>query len=294
MEPRPDSIRRPNLQSGLALPWPAGGPSRRQDGADPLRRAGRVSVVDLWRTRPDGAQARRRVDRERPRQWRPRHDNGGPRHRIRSGLFCPSRDPFRRPARPSAPARRRSPVAGPRHRARGATGALYTGGRDPAIWLKLIERIRATIFAAAPSVYRQILKYGDPSAFDLSSLRRGVSAGEALSPDLLAHWHDATGTWLYEALGMSEISTFISSRPGEPIRPGSPGRPQTGRRIVILPSDGGAAPLPPAAIGLLAAHRSDPGLMLGYLNRPAEQAAPTRRARFIGCRLAGYRYDGLS
>ena len=43
------------------------------------------------------------------------------------------------------------------------------------------------------------------------------------SPD----WRDATGTWLYEALGMSEISTYISCRPGEPIRPGSPGRPQT-------------------------------------------------------------------
>ncbi len=174
----------------------------------------------------------------------------------------------------------------------GATGALYTGARDPAIWLKLIERIRATIFAAAPSVYRQILKYGDPSAFDLSSLRRGVSAGEALSPDLLAHWHDATGTWLYEALGMSEISTFISSRPGEPIRPGSPGRPQTGRRIVILPSDGGAAPLPPGAIGLLAVHRSDPGLMLGYWNRPAEQAAATRGDWFIGGDLAEIDEDG--
>ncbi len=32
----------------------------------------------------------------------------------------------------------------------GATGALYTGVRDPAIWLKLIERTRATIFAAVP------------------------------------------------------------------------------------------------------------------------------------------------
>ena len=66
----------------------------------------------------------------------------------------------------------------------GATGALYAGARDATVWLKLIERSRATIFAAVPGVYRQILKYGDPSTFDLSSLRHGVSAGEALSPDL--------------------------------------------------------------------------------------------------------------
>ena len=53
---------------------------------------------------------------------------------------------------------------------------------------------------------------------------------------------------------MSEISTYISSRPGEPIRPGSPGRPQSGRRIAILPIDGGTTPLPPGAVGLLAVH----------------------------------------
>ena len=77
--------------------------------------------------------------------------------------------------------------------ARGATGALYAGPRDPAVWLRLIEAMGATIFAAVPSVYRQILKYGDPKPARLRSLRHGVTAGEALSPDLLAHWREATG-----------------------------------------------------------------------------------------------------
>jgi acyl-coenzyme A synthetase/AMP-(fatty) acid ligase len=174
----------------------------------------------------------------------------------------------------------------------GATGALYAGPRDPKIWLELIERRRATIFAAAPSVYRQILKYGDPSKFDLTSLRHGVCAGEALSPDLLAEWRAATGTWLYEALGMSEISTYISSRPGEPIRPGSPGRPQTGRRIAILAVDGGEEPLAPGTVGLIGVHRSDPGLMLGYWNRPDEEAAAFRGDWFIGGDLGEFDEDG--
>ena len=176
--------------------------------------------------------------------------------------------------------------------ARGATGALYTGPRDPAIWPFLIEKTGATIFAAVPSVYRQMLKYGDPSKSDLSRLRHGVSAGEALSPDLLAHWREATGTWLYESLGMSEISTYISSRPGEAIRPGSPGRPQTGRRVAILPVEGGTAPLAAGEAGLLAVHRSDPGLMLGYWNRPAEEAAAFRGEWFIGGDLAVFDADG--
>jgi len=174
----------------------------------------------------------------------------------------------------------------------GATGVLYAGPRDSSVWLKLIERRRATIFAAVPSLYRQILKYGDPPKFDLSSLRHGVCAGEALSPELLAQWREATGTWLYEALGMSEISTYISCRPGEPIRPGSPGRPQTGRRIAVLPIDGETEPLPPGRVGLLAVHRSDPGLMLGYWNRPAEEAAAFRGDWFIGGDLAEFDNDG--
>lgn len=174
----------------------------------------------------------------------------------------------------------------------GATGALYAGERDPGIWPALIERTRATIFAAVPSVYRQALKYGDPSARDLSRLRHGVTAGEALSPELLVRWRASTGLWLYEALGMSEISTYVSSRPGERIRPGSPGRPQTGRRVAVLPIDGGTEPLPPGEVGLLAVHRSDPGLMLGYWNRPAEEAAAFREKWFIGGDLAELDADG--
>ncbi|MFG1429739.1 acyl-CoA synthetase [Xanthobacter sp. V2C-8] len=174
----------------------------------------------------------------------------------------------------------------------GATSVIYNGPRDPTVWPRLIEEWRATIFAAVPTVYRQILKNCDLAAFDLSSLRHGVAAGEALAPQLLADWHAATGTWIYESLGMSEISTFISSRPGEPIRPGSPGRPQTGRRIAILPVDGGTTPLPMGDTGLLAVHRSDPGLMLGYWNRPEEEAAVYRGEWFVGGDLAAFDADG--
>ena len=62
-----------------------------------------------------------------------------------------------------------------------------------------------------------------------SRLRHGLAAGEALSPTILAEWRNATGLDLYEAFGMSECSTFISTEPGTPIRPGSPGKPQKGR-----------------------------------------------------------------
>ena len=174
----------------------------------------------------------------------------------------------------------------------GATAILYTGPKDPAVWPRLIARHRATIFATVPSLYRQILKYGDLSTADLSSLRHGLSAGEALPPALLEAWRAATGRELYEALGMSELSTPIGQPAGQPVRPGLSGRPQPGRRIAILPVEGGTDPLPPGEIGLLAMHRSDPGLMLGYWNRPEEDAEVMRGEWFVGGDLAEMDADG--
>jgi acyl-coenzyme A synthetase/AMP-(fatty) acid ligase len=176
--------------------------------------------------------------------------------------------------------------------AQGATAVLYNGPRDPAVWPRLIEAYGATIFAAVPTVFRQVLKACDIARFDLSRLRHGVAAGEALAPRLIEEWHAATGTWIYESLGMSEISTFISCRPGEPIRPGSPGRPQRGRCVSVLPVEGGTDPLPAGETGLLAVHRSDPGLMLGYWRRPEEEAAVMRDDWFVGGDLAAFDADG--
>ena len=119
--------------------------------------------------------------------------------------------------------------------ARGATSIVYNGAKSPDVWPRLIERYRATIFAAVPGVYRQILKYCRLDRFDLMSLRHGLSAGEALAPRLLQDWREQAKTPLFEAFGMSEISTFISAGPTTAVRPGSPGRPQPGRRIAILP-----------------------------------------------------------
>lgn len=176
--------------------------------------------------------------------------------------------------------------------ANGATAVLYNGPRDVTIWPRLLERFKATLFATVPGLYRQILKYCDLRAYDLSSLRHGLTAGEALSPALLTAWREATGLELYEALGMSECSTYISSSPSVPIRSGSPGKPQTGRCVVVLPIAGGEQPLPVGEVGLLAIHRSDPGLMLGYWQRPEEEALVYRGDWFVGGDLASFDEHG--
>ncbi|MEQ8265606.1 MAG: AMP-binding protein [Parvibaculum sp.] len=176
--------------------------------------------------------------------------------------------------------------------ANGATTVLYNGEKDVQVWPKLMAKTGATLFAAVPTLYRQILKYCDLGTHDLSGLRHGLTAGEALSATLLDHWRRATGKELYEALGMSECSTYVSTAPGMAIRVGSPGRPQPGRCVAALPVEGGTEPLPAGEVGLLAVHRSDPGLMLGYWRRPEEEAEVYRGEWFVGGDLASFDCDG--
>ena len=132
----------------------------------------------------------------------------------------------------------------------------------------LLKQHKATIFAAAPGVYRQVLKSTLP---DLRHLRHGLSAGEKLPETTGTAWTEATQTPIFEAFGMSECSTFISSSPNTPAATGTLGRPQPGRRVALL--KGGS----PSDTGEIAIHKSDPGLMLGYLN-----AAKDTQDRFDG------------
>jgi acetyl-CoA synthetase len=170
--------------------------------------------------------------------------------------------------------------------ANGATAIVCTGTKDPAVWPVLIKQTQATIFAAVPTVFRQILKYGAPTRETLGVLRHGLIAGETPPADLFDAWFKATGSQLYEALGQSELSTYVSSSPTVPRVPGAIGKAQPGRRIAILPVEGGDHPVPAGHEGLLAVHRSDPGLMLGYWNRPEDDADVTRGDWFVGGDLA--------
>ncbi len=166
--------------------------------------------------------------------------------------------------------------------ANGATAIVYTGEKDPALWPRLMRDHAVSMFAAVPGVYRQILKYGDLAPGALPLLRHGLTAGETLTNAIAAEWLERTGTVLYEALGQSELSTYISSAPGIPPRPGRVGRPQPGRCVAILGYEDGTEPLPPGSEGLIAVHRSDPGLMLGYWRRPEEECQLFRGEWFTG------------
>lgn len=169
----------------------------------------------------------------------------------------------------------------------GATALIPADGTAIEQIPLLARRHGATLLAAAPGVFRRMLR-ADWAA--LPEVRHGLTAGERLDPALRDAWQARTGTDLHEAMGMSECSTFLSGSPARPAPLGSAGYPQPGRRIAIV--DGAGTPLPPGTPGELAVHRTDPGLFLGYLNQPGETAARFRGEWFVTGDLAVQAADG--
>ncbi len=149
----------------------------------------------------------------------------------------------------------------------GASALIPAAGTAPSELARLLAEHEATIFAAAPGVYRQMLRAPVPA---LPKLRHGLSAGEKLPSEVARAWEKASGTPVFEAYGMSECSTFVSANPSAPAPVTTLGRPQPGRRVALIGTDG---PVPLGEAGVIAVHRSDPGLMLGYLGQPEETAA---------------------
>ena len=170
----------------------------------------------------------------------------------------------------------------------GATAVIPAPGTAPADLPAIMAAQEITIFAAAPGIYRQMLR-AHP-AITAPALRHGLSAGEKLPALTRARWLDATGTALHEAYGMSECSTFISGSPARPAPEGTLGFPQPGRRVAVLGPDG--RPLPAGEAGEIAVHRADPGLFLGYWRNEAETQARFRGEWFLTGDMGEFTSEG--
>lgn len=122
----------------------------------------------------------------------------------------------------------------------GASIILYAGpGRITANVLDTITRFKPTIFYNAPTGYAAMLAMPDfTEKYDLSSLRRCVSAGEALPAPLWHQWKERTGLDTIDGIGCTEVfHIFISNRPND-ICAGSSGKPVAGYEVKIIDDSG--------------------------------------------------------
>ncbi len=83
----------------------------------------------------------------------------------------------------------------------------------------------------APTEYRVIAKRATLTALGLKGL---VAAGEALNPEVLRAWHEATGLWIRDGYGQTETGQLTGSPLGETPRPGSMGRPLPGVDLSVV------------------------------------------------------------
>src|SRR5438132_1933011 len=108
----------------------------------------------------------------------------------------------------------------------GGSTVLFAGPPTPANVLEIVKTRRPTLFFSVPTNYAQTLAHEGEG--DFSSVRWGVSAGEALPPAIFERFEKRYGVKILDGIGSTEIlHIFISNQPGA-IRPGSSGKPVAG------------------------------------------------------------------
>jgi acyl-coenzyme A synthetase/AMP-(fatty) acid ligase len=144
----------------------------------------------------------------------------------------------------------------------GASALLHDARFDPHERLDLLERERVSLLCMAPTEYRVIAKRA--TLRPLPSLRGMVAAGEALNPEVLKVWREATGLDIRDGYGQTETGQMTGMGIGEPARAGSMGRALEGVGLSV--SDG----------ELVADPKSVPTFFLGYLGESVERESDGR------------------
>lgn len=122
----------------------------------------------------------------------------------------------------------------------GATAVQMAGKPAPDVALDKIERYRPNVLFSVPTLYNAMLNQPDVDDRDLSSLRVGASAAEALPPEVWRRWHDLTGTEILDGIGSTEmLHIYCSNRAGE-VRPGTSGSPVPGYELEIRDPESGS------------------------------------------------------
>ncbi|HEU0251017.1 MAG TPA: AMP-binding protein, partial [Solirubrobacteraceae bacterium] len=146
----------------------------------------------------------------------------------------------------------------------GATALLHDARFDPHERLDLIERERVNVLCMAPTEYRVIAKRA--TLRPLPNLTGMVAAGEALNPEVLHVWREATGLDVRDGYGQTETGQMTAMPIGPAARPGSMGKALDG---VSLTVDDGE---------LVADPRTVPTFFLGYLGEGVRRRAGSEAA----------------
>ncbi len=142
---------------------------------------------------------------------------------------------------------------------------------DAGALLGQLVRCRVTTFCAPPTVWRMLIQH-DLRAHPVQ-LRELASAGEPLNPEVIERVRDAWGLTIRDAFGQTETTAQVGNPPGQPVKPGSMGRPLPGYPVVLVDAQGRLAQEGEICIDL---GQRPLGLMQAYLDDPERTASAMR------------------
>jgi acetyl-CoA synthetase len=114
----------------------------------------------------------------------------------------------------------------------GAAAVIHEGRFDPAERLDMAEALGVNVLCQAPTEYRMLAKR--TALRPLPALRRMVSAGEPLEAETIAAFREAMGLEPADGYGQTETGHISGNLAGDPVRPGSMGRPLPGLETRIV------------------------------------------------------------
>ena len=156
----------------------------------------------------------------------------------------------------------------------GATALVFGYDRFSAgDLLQVLGAEGVTTFCAPPTVWRMLIQ-ADLASADVTALRECLGAGEPLNPEVIDQVRQAWGITVRDGYGQTETTAQAGNTPGQPVRPGSMGRPLPGYEITLIdPVSGKAAEEGEICLDL----SSRPlGLMTGYQGDPEQDAEAMR------------------
>ena len=171
----------------------------------------------------------------------------------------------------------------------GATVLIVNYARfDAAALLDAMDQCGVDSFCAPPTVWRMLIQA------DLSTLQNPpsklVGAGEPLNPEVIEQVEKAWGVRIRDGFGQTETTVQIGNPPGQPVRPGSMGRPLPGYRVTLVDPASGE-PADEGEICLELAERPL-GLMVGYSGDAALNAESMADGRYHTGDVAARDADG--
>jgi acetyl-CoA synthetase len=114
----------------------------------------------------------------------------------------------------------------------GAAALLHDGRFDPEERMEVVEREGVNVLCQAPTEYRMIARRSALRPID--GLRRLVSAGEPLNPEVIRAFRGDIGLPIHDGYGQTETGPVTGMRVDEEPRDGSMGRPLPGIDVRVL------------------------------------------------------------